>query len=710
MKNTTTYLHWTVEKDQQGIVWLTFDRAEATVNTLGKEVLAELEAIIDSLSPTAKGMVIQSGKKTGFIAGADITEFKEIRSEKAALEFVARAKTTFNKIENLPITTIALINGFCLGGGYELTLACDYRIALGEPSVRIGLPEVKLGILPGWGGTVRLPRLVGVFNAMSIMLPGKAVDAYKAKKLGMIDDVARTNDLLKRAAIFYINNKPTRQQPSWWQKLAEHRLLRPIVASRLAHSVAQKASREHYPAPYFIIDNWQRDGAEGSDAMANESKAIAELFFHPSTANLVQTFLLQSRLKELGKKASAPIQHVHVIGAGTMGGDIAAWSALCGFQVTLQDRTPEQIAPAIKRAFTLYQKVIKQPRLVQAAMDRLIPDVQGSGVKQADVIIEAIFEDLHVKQSLYKTLEPDLKPQAILATNTSSIPLEDLAKGLKNPERLVGIHFFNPVSLMQLVEVVRGKNTNEETYDQALAFVSKIKRLPLPVMSSPGFLVNRILMPYLLEAIKLYEEGVAPMAIDKAAVDFGMPMGPIELADTVGLDICLSVGQILAKHYPVHIPEILLTHVKDKHLGRKTGEGFYQYREGKPIKVSLYQTGEVPENLTDRLILPMINESVKCWREGIVAEEDFIDAGLIYGVGFAPFRGGPMHYIHSEGAENIVERLEALALESGDRYTPDAGWKKLVKSEQKPKSAIKKASKVKSSSVAVSVEGDEPRA
>jgi 3-hydroxyacyl-CoA dehydrogenase / enoyl-CoA hydratase / 3-hydroxybutyryl-CoA epimerase len=425
----------------------------------------------------------------------------------------------------------------------------------------------------------------------------------------------------------------------------------------------------------------------------------------------VRAFLLQSRLKELGKNSKTSIKHIHVIGAGTMGGDIAAWCALCGFQVTLQDRSAEQIAPAIKRAFILYQKVIKLPRLVQAAMDRLMPDVQGYGVKHADVVIEAIFEDLQVKQSLYQKLEPDLKPHTILATNTSSLPLEDLAKGLKNPERLVGIHFFNPVSLMQLVEVVRGKNTSEEVYNQALSFVSKIKRLPLPVMSSPGFLVNRILMPYLLEAIKLFEEGVPPMIIDKAAVDFGMPMGPVELADTVGLDICLSVGEILAQHFPVHIPEKLRSYVTEKHLGRKTGQGFYQYRNGKPVKVPLYQQGEVPTNLVDRLILPMINESVRCWREGIVSEQDFIDAGLIYGVGFAPFRGGPMRYIQNEGAENIVRRLEKLAEECGERYTPDAGWDKLLKHPSKsihhPEAKIHKA---KWQSTVEGLDGDNPRA
>lgn len=688
MEQTKNYQHWKIDQDPQGIVWVTFDRHDSKVNTLGKETLEELKSIVNQLPPTAKGVVFQSGKSSGFVAGADITEFENITSEKDALDFVARAKSIFNAIEKLPITTVALINGFCLGGGYEFALACDYRIALDDPSVRIGLPEVKLGIIPGWGGTVRLPRLIGVLNAMNIILPGAAVDAYKAKKLGMIDDITRTEHLLKRAAVFYINTTPAKHQPSFFQKLLSHNLLRSFVASRLTQSVAKKATREHYPAPYLVIENWQRDGAQSDDAMEHESKAISELFFHPSTASLVRAFLLQSYLKEQGKKLSTPIKHVHVIGAGTMGGDIASWCALIGYQVTLQDRTEEQIAPAIKRAYQLYQKKLKQPRLIQAAMDRLMPDIKGHGVKQADVIIEAIFENLEVKNSLYKSLEQSMKSTAILATNTSSLPLEELSVALKNPERLVGIHFFNPVSLMQLVEVVRGKNTNDDTYNQALGFVTKIKRLPLPVKSSPGFLVNRILMPYLLEAIRLVDEGVAPASIDKAATNFGMPMGPVELADTVGLDICLSVGEILSHHFSVHIPEILRTRINEKKLGRKTGQGFYQYRDGKPVIVPLYQNAEIPDNLTDRLILPMINESVRCWHEGIVSEEDFIDAGLIYGVGFAPFRGGPMRYIQTEGAENIVQRLETLAKECGERFTPDAGWQKLIKHSTKTSKKI----------------------
>lgn len=679
MAKTTAVANWQWQQDAQGIVWLTIDRVDQSVNSLSRAVLEEFSKIIDEIPKNAKGVVLQSAKKAGFIAGADISEFTQLQTQEEALNLVQVAKDALDKFAALPMPTVAAINGFCLGGGFEFALACDYRVALDDPKVQIGLPEVKLGIIPGWGGTVRLTQLIGPIDAMKIILPGRAVDVRTAKKMGMIDDFARTEILLSRAAAFFINTKPEKHQPKWWQRLCNLALIRPYLATQFKKTVAAKAKREFYPAPYAVIDNWQRDGAEGKMAMENESKTIADLFFHPSTRQLVRVFFLQSKLKDLGKKVHPDFQRVHVIGAGTMGGDIAAWCALCGMIVTLQDREAKYIAPAIKRAYKLFSKKLKQPRLVQAAMDRLIPDVKGDGVKRADVVIEAIYENLEAKQALYKMIEPQLKLGAILATNTSSLPLEKLATVLTHPERLVGIHFFNPVSLMQLVEVVSSENRDQNVYDTAMAFVTKIKRLPLPVKSSPGFLVNRILMPYLLEAVKLYEEGVAPMAIDNAAVDFGLPMGPIELADTVGLDICLSVAEILSNNFAVTIPEKLGSMVAAGNLGRKTGSGFYQYRDGKPVKVSLYQEGSPPEDLTDRLILSMVNEAVRCLDEGVVTEEDYVDAGMVYGTGFAPFRGGPMAYIHTVGADVLLEKLKSLAKNHGERFIPAAGWQLLVK-------------------------------
>ena len=354
-----------------------------------------------------------------------------------------------------------------------------------------------------------------------------------------------------------------------------------------------------------------------------------------------------------------------------------SWCALRGLRVSLQDQSPERIAPAIKRAHALFARQLKQPRLVQAAMDRLMPDTAGTGVRRADVVIEAIFENAEAKQSLFRTLEPVMKSGALLATNTSSIPLEVLSDALEHPERLVGLHFFNPVAKMQLIEIVSGANTDPQVAADATRFARQIDRLPLPVKSSPGFLVNRILMPYLIEAVIAESEGVRAELIDRAALEFGMPMGPIELADTVGLDICLSVAEILSKGMNISVPDRLRQLVEEKRLGRKTGRGFYVYKKGKPVKARMDKGLFVSPDLADRLVYAMLNESVACLREQVVESNEHLDAGIIFGTGFAPFRGGPMHYIRERGTSTVKERLEQLARDHGDRFKPDAGWQQL---------------------------------
>ena len=385
---------------------------------------------------------------------------------------------------------------------------------------------------------------------------------------------------------------------------------------------------------------------------------------------------MQERLKSLGKGVDFQPKHVHVIGAGIMGGDIAAWCALKGLTVTLQDREPKFIAPAVKRAHALFKKRLKVPHLIQAAKDRLIPDQHGSGVKSADVVIEAIIENKEAKQELFSQIESLLKPDTILATNTSSIPLDELSETLQQPDRLVGIHFFNPVAKMQLVEIVEGENTSQENKNKAAKFCRCIDRLPLPVKSSPGFLVNRILMPYLMEAVKLLEEGVPAQVIDRAATDFGMPMGPILLADTVGLDICLSVAEILGEALGLNVPEALRKKVKAGKLGVKSGQGFYQYKKGKQMKtkVNVDNSDSHSEDIADRLILQMLNESIACLREGVIGNMDLVDVGMIFGTGFAPFRGGPMHYMEQRGRQDIVDRLKELEGQYGERFAADAGW------------------------------------
>ncbi len=678
MSDANTYQHWHFETDENHIIWLAIDRAGASVNSLSRDVFNEFDRVLDDIvAEKPKGLVIYSAKAKGFIAGADVSEFVTLKNSEQAFELIRKAQTTLDKLAALPCPTVAMIQGFCLGGGLELALACRYRVAEAGQSTRLGLPEVKLGIHPGWGGTVRLPKLIGVPQAMNMILTGRTLSANAAARIGVVDAAVALREL-KRAALYYALEQPKVQQPNFWQGLANAPLIRKFVSKLFYKKLSSKVNKTHYPAPYAVIDNWRAHGVEGKNAYLNEAKSIAHLMMTDTSRNLVRVFFLQNQLKALAKLAKSNVEHVHVIGAGTMGGDIAAWCAYKGFYVTLQDQSPEKIAPAIKRAYQLYRKKLKKPRLIKAVMDRLQPDVKGGGVGRADVVIEAVFEDLAVKQALFKDIEPQLKSGAILATNTSSIPLEDISTVLKNPERLLGMHFFNPVSKMPLVEIVRGPKTSDELVNCAAAFVGKLARQPLPVASRPGFLVNRVLMPYLMEAMELLQEGVPAAVIDKAALTFGMPMGPITLADKVGLDVCLSVAENLTAHFGGQVPKQLTQMVENKHLGIKSGRGFYRYQNGKKILAETSQGPVENANLTDRLILRMLNEAMACLDEGVITDADLLDAGMIFGTGFAPFRGGPIHYAKARGIVEVVSQLERFSTQYGDRFKPNAGWENLV--------------------------------
>jgi len=451
--------------------------------------------------------------------------------------------------------------------------------------------------------------------------------------------------------------------------------VRSIVQRSLIGEVAQKARREHYPAPYAIIDLWARYGAHGPVAFEAEARSIAQLFTTETARNLIRVFMLQDRLKALGGKAAMPLEHVHVVGAGIMGGDIAAWSALRGLTVTLQDRELKLIEPALKRARELFEKRLRDPAKVDAATARLHADVAGDGAAQADVVIEAIFENLEAKRDLYAALEPRMKPSAILATNTSSIVLESLAERLARPERLAGLHFFNPVPQMPLVEIIHTAATDPAVLQTAIALTRKLDKLPVPCRSAPGFIVNRVLMPYLHEAMHAAQQGVPTNVIDEAAVAFGMPMGPIELADVVGLDVAAHVGEIIATELGRPAPN--LTRLRELialgKLGRKSGAGFYLWKDGRPVKPAA-SADPPPRDLIDRLILVLVNECAACLREQVVEDADFIDAAVIFGTGFAPFRGGPLTYARTRGVAAVVERLEELAARYGARFQPDSGW------------------------------------
>lgn len=671
---------WVMETDLDNIVWLGLDRQGAGTNSIDDTVLDELNTLLQDIAsmPQVKGLVIHSLKAKGFIAGADITTFSSLDTPERASQFLRKGQAVLSRLEALSIPTLAMIDGFCLGGGMELALACDYRIATDADNTRLGLPEIKLGIHPGWGGVVRLPRLIGGFKALSqVILTGSMLRAKKAKALGLIDDVVPLRQL-KRAAVHYIKKQPKKHTPSFLDSLDRYTPVRALMAKVLRREVAKKVQEAHYPAPYAVIDFWEKERGFNERAYLKEADSVVKLVTESDTAkNLIRLFLLRERMKGFGKKAvDFKAKHVHVIGAGVMGGDIAAWCARQGLKVTLQDQSYAQIAPAMGRAERAFKKSLRKPRLIEAAMDRLIPDPDGHGVAKADVIIEAVFENLEVKQAIFKHLEAQAKSDAILASNTSSIPLDEISKVMTKPGRLVGIHFFNPVAQMELVEIVSSERTITKVADQAAAFVNQISRLPLPVKSSPGFLVNRVLMPYLLECIQLLEDGYAPEVIDEAAKNFGMMMGPVELADTVGLDVCLAVADNLTAHFGGTVPKRIRDMVEQGRLGRKSGEGFYQYKQGKVIKdkaLLKQAVGRHHEEIADRLVLRMVNEAAACLREGVVADADLLDAGMIFGTGFAPFRGGPMHYAKAFGQDKLNASFAELETQYGERFKADQG-------------------------------------
>lgn len=669
------YKHWRLETDKNSISWLYADRADESTNSLSQEMLAELDAIITDLEgDTPKGLVILSGKSSGFIAGADIKILESAKNEEEAAEFIRYGQNIFDRIEKLRFPTVCLIKGFCMGGGYELALACRYRIAVDTPETKLGLPEIKLGIHPGFGGVLRLPPLIGAPAAMDVMLSGRAVSVRSAKKMGMIDYMVAERHMLK-AAVDVINEKRPQKKLGFIKSLTNSAPVRPLLAWYLRKQVAKKAPKQHYPAPYALIDIWEKYTGNHRRILKGEEASLARLVVGDTAKSLIRVFFLQNKLKSVGDKKLIEPKRVHVIGAGVMGGDIAAWCALQGFQVTIQDRQEKNIARVIKNANKLYTKKLKVPFLVQQTLDRLVPDIKGLGLPHADVIIEAIFEDKEAKHKLYQEIEPIIKKDAILATNTSSIPLEELGEVLKDPSRLVGIHFFNPVAMMQLVEIVSAGHTDKKVVRKASAFTRHISRLPLPVKSSPGFLVNRVLMPYLAEAVLMESEGIPGPVIDAAATGFGMPMGPIALADTVGLDICLSVVENLSATTSVEVPQRLVTLVNEGHLGRKTGQGFYHYKNGKPTDAKPPQKDNRSSEAQDRMMFRLLNEAMACLREGVVDNRDLLDAGIIFGTGFAPFRGGPMNYIAHAGETNLYKRLVELEEKYGARFKPDAGWK-----------------------------------
>jgi 3-hydroxyacyl-CoA dehydrogenase/enoyl-CoA hydratase/3-hydroxybutyryl-CoA epimerase len=647
MLTTPNLQDWRFSIDFEGVAWAIIDRKGESMNSLGRRPIEELGEIVKaveaaSASGEAKGLVLMSGKERSFIAGADIREFERFDTEAKIKEVVRQTLELFDRVERLPVPVVAAIHGYCLGGGLELALACSYRIADREEGTRLGFPEVKLGLFPGLNGTVRSIQLAGPMDAMTAMLTGRMLRPTAAKAIGLVDQLVPTHHNLRWAARKAVLQKRRSKGAPWWKRLMLKQPVRGMLAKQMRAKTAAKVREEHYPAPFRLIELFEHYGDDPISMRIAETEMFTPLMASEASRNLRRVFKLSEMLKDEAPKDGFKPLRVHVIGAGTMGGDIAAWCVVSGMQASLQDLDEAQIAKALARAKGLFKRNLRSPLAIDAAVARLIADPKGKHVKHADVVIEAIVERLDVKQKLFQALEKEVKPGAVLATNTSSLRLEDIAKPLADPGRLVGLHFFNPVAQLPLVEVVRGEGTREAEVRKACAFVTAINKLPLIVKSCPGFLVNRVLAPYMMEAVRRYQQGEPREKIDQAAMKFGMPMGPLELMDMVGLDIADHVGEEL--NLAPKTDNLLTSLVKQGKLGKKTGEGFYVWEQGKPKREEAHYDDAELERLGRELVKPMLDEAERALADNIVASADHVDAGVIFGTGFAPFRGGPLNY------------------------------------------------------------------
>ncbi|MHB1101554.1 MAG: 3-hydroxyacyl-CoA dehydrogenase NAD-binding domain-containing protein [Devosia sp.] len=638
--------NWRFEIDFEGLGWLTIDTPKAPVNTLSREAIAELETLVlrfEDLIASREllGVILLSGKDSGFIAGADVSEFDAMADYSILPGALQRTHALFDRIENLKAPFVCGIHGFCLGGGLELALASHYRIAVNNDRTHIGFPEVNLGIFPGFGGTGRSIRQAGPMDAMRAMLTGKMLKADAARGMGLVDKLVRHRDTLRWEARKAVLGKKKSKDAPWSKNLMGLSLVRPYLAKQMRKEVDRKARPEHYPAPHALIDLFEKHGDDWRAMVKGEIDSFVPLLSSETATNLRRVFFLSEGLKKQGVKGNEkPVfRRVHVIGAGVMGGDIAAWCALRGMGVTLQDLDMERIKPALDRAKSLFKKRLKKPVEVASAIARLEADIGGKGLARADVVIEAVVENLEIKRKIFSEAEAKANPKAILATNTSSIELERIAEGLKNPSRLIGLHFFNPVAQLPLVEVIRSKFNTDLDISRGASFALAIAKSPVVVKSAPGFLVNRVLMPYMLGAVERVEKGESKELLDAAAVAFGMPMGPIELMDTVGLDVGRSVAHELGHGVPENSKFAAL--VSQGKLGRKSGAGFYKWEKGKALKSEPPAHADLA-GLGRELVKPLVDTTVVTINEGVVANADLADIGVILGTGFAPFLGGPL--------------------------------------------------------------------
>lgn len=662
---------WRCATDDDGITWLILDLPDSGANTISSAVIEGLRDHLSALEKdTPRALVIRSSKAAGFAAGADIAAFEDLLEDGKVAEALRAGHDVLDRLAALPCPTIAVVHGAALGAGFELALACDYRLAVDGAS--FGFPEVQLGLHPGLGGTFRLTRLIDPTEAMTLMLTGKSAHTGKARRLGIADAVVEERHV--RGAVRAAVDGELEQAGSGLKvralALGPARL---YAARQMRAKTAEKARQEHYPAPYKLIELWEKHGGDPATMQTAEIESFANLLKTDTATNLRRVFFLRQTLKQAAR-GTHDIARLHVVGAGMMGADIAAWAAVRGLSVTLEDIDTAALGAAVSRTVEIAKDAHLSDRQVRDAVDRMMPDPKGYGAAKADLVIEAVPEDAALKAKIHKGLEERMKPDAILATNTSSLSVVSLAETLARPERFAGLHFFNPVAKMHLVEVVGPPQTDPHVLDRLAAFCGGLDKLPAPVRDYPGFLVNRMLTPYLLEAMVLLDEGVQKEVVDRAALRFGMPMGPVTLADWVGLDICLDVADGLKDELEKPVPEVpdwMRGMVEEGHTGKKAGRGFYDWSDGRP------DPGEGDagsEDLTDRLILPMLDACMECLRLNVAEDEDEVDGAMIFATGFAPFRGGPMHYARARGHAEVRDRLKELSESYGARFVPDEGW------------------------------------
>lgn len=684
-----------IERDNDlAILW--FDLPGEKVNKFSSTVMQEFAAVVDFFERNSdiRRIVLASGKPSIFIAGADVSEFTKVTSPEQAKEYTRFGQQTFHRFSKLPQVTVAAINGACLGGGCEIALSCDYRVMVDDPKAKIGLPEVNLGIFPAWGGTTKLPRLVGLPAALDMILQGKQVDGKRAKRMGLVDEVAPKPILLEVAKSYSAKGK--RQGGTRTKFYMEGNPLMRKVAFGKARKAVLSKSRGKYPAPLAAIDVMEYGLANGVDAGLNrEIDEVIKLITGDVAQNLVRLFfLMEDSKKDAITAKPREIENVGVLGAGVMGGGIAQIVAdKTDANVRMRDINWKAIGGGMKAASKVWRKKVERRRMTRGEMQRKLARITGTtdwtGFPRTDMVIEAVVEKLEIKQSVLAEFEGIEKPNAIFATNTSTIPITDIASKAKHPENVVGMHFFNPVDKMPLVEVIRGAKTSDEAAVTVAAFARKLGKTVVYCNDGPGFVVNRILAPYMNEAGFILEEGHSIESIDEAMLDFGMPMGPMALLDEVGIDVGAKAGAVLNKAFGDRMKasksiEILLA---DGRLGRKNGKGVYVYENSKRKDpdptvyklLNLTNPHAVEARVAvDRMVYIMVNEAARILDEKIVATAGELDLAMIMGTGFPPFRGGLLRYADTIGAATIVSRLEELEKKYGARFTPSEALRRLA--------------------------------